>query len=224
MFDSIAPRYDLLNRILSLGIDVSWRRRMVGMVRDAQAREILDLATGTADLAIMMAQRIPGSRITGADISQGMLSLGRAKVKEKGLEERITLVEGDACSLPFPEGSFDGVTAAFGVRNFSDIAAGALEMYRVLRPGGGVFMLEFGLPENRLFGAIYRLYFHNVLPRIGRIISRDKDAYTYLPQSVDEFPYGKDFVKIMREAGFDRCGFKNLFGGVAQVYYGYKTE
>lgn len=224
MFDTISPRYDLLNHLLSFGVDRSWRRSLVRMVKRSGAVDILDEATGTGDLAIMMARSIPAARITGTDISEGMLAVGRAKVARSGYgtPERITLKREDAENLSFAGGTFDAVTAAFGVRNFEDIPAGLAEMFRVLKPGGGVYILEFGPPRNKIFGALYRFYFHRILPLLGAAVSKNKAAYRYLPESVDGFPYGAPFVGMMAAAGFTRCGFRNLSGGIAQLYYGEK--
>lgn len=222
MFDSIAGRYDLLNRVLSFGVDISWRRKLVRMVKRSGAVRILDEATGTGDLAIMTARRIPAAQITGTDISENMLSYGRLKVEDSGLSGRITLSAEDAEGLSFDAGSFDAVTVAFGVRNFEDIPRGLSEMHRVLKEGGRVYILEFGQPDNIIFGALYRFYFHRVLPPLGRMVSGSADAYRYLPESVDGFPYGEPFVKMMEDAGFTGSGFRNLTGCIAQLYYGEK--
>lgn len=222
MFDTISPKYDLLNHVLSFGVDRSWRRKLVRMVVRSGAVDILDEATGTGDLAIMMAREMPLAEVTGTDISEGMLSVGLNKVGEAGLGDRIALKQEDAENLSFTDGSFDAVTVAFGVRNFEDIPAGLSEMYRVLRNGGKVYVLEFGQPRCKIFGALYRFYFHRILPMLGGIVSKDKNAYRYLPESVDGFPYGGPFVKMMEAAGFYRCGFRNLTAGIAQLYYGEK--
>lgn len=225
MFDSIAPTYDALNHILSLGIDRGWRRKVVGMASSAASASvsgdgihILDVATGTGDLAIALARALPGARITGIDISENMLAEGRRKVAEKGLDERITLQAGDAEALDFADARFDLVTVAFGVRNFGNIEAGLSEMRRVLKPGGRCLVLEFSEPRGWFFGTGYRFYFHRVLPLVGRIVSRDKGAYTYLPRSVDGFPPPARFAEMLREAGFDAVGVKKLTFGVAYIY------
>lgn len=222
MFDAIAFRYDQLNHLLSLGIDRSWRRKVVRRVKASGARRILDVATGTGDLAVMMARACPSATIEGIDLSEQMLAIGQQKVEWAGLEKRVFLSQGDAESLSMEDNSYDCVTVAFGVRNFEDIDRGMAEIWRVLRPGGRAHVLEFGLPKNNLLGGFYRFYFHRVLPGIGRWISRDKQAYTYLPRSVDHFPYGDGFVRVMRRSGFDAVDYQDLFGGVAQIYEGVK--
>lgn len=218
MFDNIAPTYDRLNHLLSFQIDRLWRRRAVRMAAKAKPLTVLDVATGTGDLAIQLAQRIPGAKITGADISENMLEIGRRKVAEKGLDGRVELCTGDAEALGFADGSFDCVTAAFGVRNFGDIPAGLREMCRVTRQGGECFIIEFSEPTVPLFSWAYRVYFHKVLPQMGRVVSKDKGAYTYLPESVDGFPAPERFVEMLREAGFKEVSKRRQTGGVAYIY------
>ncbi len=220
MFDNIAPAYDRLNDIMSFGIARTWRRAAVRRVRQAGACRILDLATGTADLAIAMARRMPQARVTGGDISEGMLALGRVKVERAELADRITLVPARAEKLPFADGEFDTVTASFGVRNFADIERGLAEMVRVLEPGGRVYILEFSTPRSKIFGTLYRFYFNRILPWIGGMVSKDRRAYTYLPGSVSEFPAPAEFVRMMGRAGFTECCAKALTGGVAYIYTG----
>ncbi len=222
MFDGIARRYDMLDHLLSLGIDRSWRRKAVGKIKELEPYSILDVATGTGDLAIEMARRIPGADITGADISREMLRVGRRKAVKRNVWNRISFVYGDAEALPFGEGAFDVVTAAFGVRNFQDADAGLREMYRVLKPGGAVFVLEFSVPQGKIFGPLYRFYFKSILPRIGGLFSRDYDAYKYLPSSVGEFPPPQVFIARLEEAGFGRCALRKLTRGVAIIYKGEK--
>lgn len=218
MFDNIAPAYDRLNDIMSFGIARAWRRAVVRRVKRSDPRRVLDLATGTADLAIAIACRMPKAHVTGGDISEGMLALGREKVWKAGLSQRISLVTARAEELPFADAEFDAVTAAFGVRNFSDVRQGLAQMARVLDRGGRVFVLEFSTPRNKIFGSLYRFYFHRVLPRIGGLISKDYRAYTYLPGSVSEFPDPERFLDMMRDAGFVRCRAESLTGGVAYIY------
>ena len=223
MFDRIAPSYDLLNHLLSFGVDRSWRRRVVKLVQREHPRQILDLATGTGDMAIALAQGVPEARVTGADLSPQMLEVARVKVAEKGLTERIDLCIAEAEQLSeWPKGKFDAATVAFGVRNFHDIAAGLREIARVLSPGGKLYVLEFSTPENKIFGALYRFYFHRVLPVIGGWISKDKRAYRYLPDSVDEFPTWERFMEMMAGCGFGNCGCVALMTGVARIYIGEK--
>lgn len=223
MFDAIARRYDMLNHLLSMGVDKGWRRKVVREVARSGAEQVLDVATGTGDLAIMLARKCPSAHITGIDLSEQMLAFGAEKVLRQGLGGRITLMQGDAEALPYTDAAFDAVTAAFGVRNFEDMERGMAEVFRVLRPGGSVWVLEFGVPRRKIFGTVYRFYFHRVLPVLGGMISRDRRAYAYLPQSVDGFPYGAAFVGILRGAGFSDCRVENLFGGVAQIYYAKKN-
>lgn len=218
MFDAIARRYDLLNHLLSLGIDRGWRRKLVRGVRRSGALRILDVATGTGDLAILTAKAIPDARITGIDLSEQMLAIGSEKIFRARLDARIALETGDAEALRFDTGEFDAVTVAFGVRNFENLRQGVGELFRVLRPGGTLWVLEFGMPRLKLFGSVYRLYFHRVLPFLGGIISRDRKAYSYLPRSVEGFPYGQGFAGMLKDAGFVSVGIENLFGGVAQLY------
>jgi len=288
MFDAIAPTYDALNHLLSLGIDRGWRRRVVRLaaasLRDAERRSnpvasattmggisstdiaggissadveddisspdtsaaaslrdakrrsnpvtttattagdvasapaILDVATGTGDLAIALARRLPAARVTGVDISEGMLALGREKVAARALAGRVSLSVGDAERLRFADGAFDLVTVAFGVRNFGDVAAGLAEMRRVLRDGGRCLVLEFSEPRSGLFAALYMFYFHRVLPWVGRAVSRDGAAYSYLPRSVDAFPAPPRFAEMLREAGFAEVTPHRLTLGVAHIY------
>jgi demethylmenaquinone methyltransferase/2-methoxy-6-polyprenyl-1,4-benzoquinol methylase len=223
MFDDIAPTYDALNHILSLGIDRGWRRKVVKAVADSFDENgvrfgILDVATGTGDLAIALARRLPQASVTGVDISEKMLAVGREKVLRAGLSGRVALQTGDAEKLDFADGDFDGVTVAFGVRNFGDIPAGLGEMRRVLRPGGRCFVLEFSEPTVPVFGRIYRFYFHRVLPWLGRLVSHDRAAYSYLPRSVDGFPQPERFSEMLLEAGFSDVRTKRLTFGVAYIY------
>ena len=218
MFDGIAPRYDLLNHLLSLGIDRGWRRRVVRRVRENDPAEILDMATGTADLAIMLGRSCRRAKITGVDLSPRMLAVGRGKVERAGLSSRIELLQGDAESNGYGTNRFDVATVAFGVRNFEDFAGGIAGLFRALKPGGRLYVLEFGMPRHRIFGTVYRFYFHKVLPRLGGLISQDAEAYAYLPGSVEEFPYGDAFARMLAGEGFECCRIENLFGGVAQIY------
>lgn len=219
MFDRIAPTYDTLNHTLSLNIDRWWRRRTVDIVERLHPGRILDVATGTGDLAIAMARRIAGARITGVDPSKGMLDVARRKVAACGLDERIVFVTGTAEQLA-ADGAFDAATVAFGVRNFGDLGAGLRQMARALRSGGTVVVLEFSTPPNPVVRWGYGIYSHRILPAIGGLVSHDRAAYRYLPESVDEFPAPARFLDIMREAGFDACTARSLSFGIAHIYTG----
>ncbi len=223
MFDRIAPRYDMLDHLLSLNIDRRWRRKMARIVETSGAKKILDVATGTADLAIELARRIPGAHITGCDISEEMMQVGRRKAAAKGLHDMISFVRADAEAMAFSDAEFEAVTVAFGVRNFQDIEAGIGEMFRVLKPGGKVFILEFSVPHGKIFAPFYRFYFSRILPRIGGLIARDRSAYSYLPGSVAEFPAPEEFVAMMTAAGFVECRAVEFTHGVAVLYTGIKA-
>ncbi|MDE6778315.1 MAG: bifunctional demethylmenaquinone methyltransferase/2-methoxy-6-polyprenyl-1,4-benzoquinol methylase UbiE [Alistipes sp.] len=222
MFDRIAPTYDTLNHTLSLNVDRWWRRRTVDVVERLHPARILDIATGTGDLAIAMAHRIPGARVTGVDPSEGMLDVARRKVAACGLDERIGFVTGAAEELAAGDASFDAATVAFGVRNFGDIAAGLRQIARALRRGGSIVVLEFSTPPNPIVRWGYGIYSHRILPAIGGLVSRDRAAYRYLPESVDEFPAPERFLDIMREVGFDDCSARSLSFGIAHIYIGVK--
>ena len=216
MFDNISPKYDLLNRLFSLGIDQGWRRKVVRLLGQEPVDHLLDVATGTADLAIMASKK--AKRVTGIDISEGMLSRGREKVKHNSLSDRIELMKADSAALPFAEGTFNAVTVAFGVRNFEELETGLSEMHRVLVTGGRLFVLEFSRPQRTPFRQLFRFYFHRVMPFVGRIVSKDSTAYTYLPQSVDAFPEGPDFLKLLQKVGFKETRAQGLTGGIASLY------
>jgi demethylmenaquinone methyltransferase/2-methoxy-6-polyprenyl-1,4-benzoquinol methylase len=221
LFNGIARRYDLLNRLLSGGVDLLWRRRAIETLRPLRPRRILDVATGTADLAIASLRLEPES-VVGVDIAEEMLTVGRQKLLRKGLAQRITLQAGDAERLPFEEGSFDAVTVAFGVRNFEDLDRGLAGMHRVLRPGGQAVVLEFSRPAAFPFRQVYLFYFRQVLPKIGRLVSSHHEAYTYLPDTVMCFPEGEEFMNRLRRAGFSGVIQKRLTGGIATIYRGTK--
>ena len=223
MFDRISGRYDLLNHLLSFNIDRYWRRQGIALLPKGEVRDILDIATGTGDFAIA-ALRCGAVNVTGVDISEAMLAAGRKKIIRKGLEDKISLMSGDAENLSFPEASFDAAISAFGVRNFENTRAGIAEMFRVLRPEGKIVVLEFSKPRKTPFRQIYRGYFTLVLPAIGRLISGDPSAYTYLPGSVGDFPDGEDFLALLREAGFSECQARPLTMGIATLYSGRKKE
>jgi demethylmenaquinone methyltransferase/2-methoxy-6-polyprenyl-1,4-benzoquinol methylase len=218
MFNAIAGKYDFLNRVLSLGIDVGWRKKTVRAVAKYRPQRILDVATGTADLAMALAKGCPTAQVDGADISAGMLEVGRQKVAKRHLEDRVQLYLGDGEQLPFEDDSFDAVTVAFGVRNFEDLAAGLMDMRRVLKPGAPLAVLEFSQPTQQPFKGFYFFYFKHVLPRIGKWISQDASAYTYLPESVQAFPFGEAFLNELRSAGFSKVSARPLTLGIATLY------
>lgn len=218
MFDSISPSYDRLNHILSLGIDRGWRSKLIRDLVRNNPISILDVATGTGDLAIEIARSLPSVMVTGADISKGMLDVGRTKIKARNLQGRIEMIVGDSENLPFSDNNYDGVVAAFGVRNFQNPGAGLAEMCRVLKPGGFLGILEFGKPANPVFAGLYSFYFRKILPLVGRLVSRHQSAYTYLPESVNSFPYGNAFVDLLKESGFAQAQYKPLTFGVCMYY------
>ena len=220
MFDNIAPAYDRLNHTLSLSVDRIWRRRVVRIVGRLHPRRVLDMATGTGDLAVMMARSIPEAHIKGVDLSEGMLDVARRKVAACGLGGRIELLQGDAEHLALADASVDAATVAFGVRNFGDLEAGLGELARTIRPGGAVVILEFSRPRNPLFRAVYEFYSGRILPRIGGAVSRDRRAYEYLPASVGAFPAPEDFMRLMERAGFRNCCARSQSFGIAQIYVG----
>lgn len=217
MFDNISERYDFLNHVLSLNIDKAWRKKVVKMASQGQPKRILDVATGTADLAIALEKARP-EKIVGIDISNGMLEVGREKVAKKDLSQLITLEQADSEDLPFENATFDAVTVAFGVRNFENLEKGLSEINRVLKPGGKLLVLEFSQPQKFPFKQVYRFYFKNILPGLGRLVSKDSSAYTYLPESVDAFPYGEKLTAILKDCGFATASYKPVTFGVATIY------
>ncbi|MBI2424004.1 MAG: bifunctional demethylmenaquinone methyltransferase/2-methoxy-6-polyprenyl-1,4-benzoquinol methylase UbiE [Candidatus Hydrogenedentes bacterium] len=225
MFDRIAHRYDLLNRLLSMGRDVAWRKMLVKRLPAVDNPRVLDLATGTADVLFAMERALPTlEQGVGLDMSAGMLSFGRQKVLARGLERRLSLVRADATRIPFEDNSFDAVSISFGIRNVLDMDEGLREMCRVLRPGGRALILEFSLPANRPFRALYLFYFRHILPRIGGLISGDSYAYRYLNETVESFPYGSAFTGRMAQAGFGSTSATPLTLGIATLYTGDKPE
>ena len=223
MFDAIAPRYDFLNHFLSLGIDKAWRKKAIRILKEKQPNLILDVATGTADFAIE-ASKIKNAVITGIDISEQMLEIGKQKIEKKGLASRISLEQGDSEKLRFSSSSFDAITVAFGVRNFENLSIGLSEMYRVLKPDGLAIVLEFSKPTKFPFKQCYNFYFKFILPFVGRIVSKDSRAYTYLPESVNQFPDGDLFLNELKKVGFVNCKQKSLTFGVATIYTANKLE
>lgn len=220
MFSEIAPRYDLLNRLLSFGADLRWRRRAVGLALERRPARILDLATGTGDLALLLKQTAPGAEVVGADFAPPMLELARKKARERGLAVRF--LEADALALPFPEGAFDAITIAFGFRNFADYRRALGELHRVLAPGGRLVILEFPPPPKGAFGLVYRVYFQRFLPLLGGLISGNFGAYRYLPESVEAFPPPEALKALMEEAGFS-VRYELLTFGVAAIHVGDKA-
>ena len=221
MFDNISGKYDELNHILSMGIDVGWRKKVVKKVGATKPETILYIATGTGDLAIMMAKSTQ-AKITGFDLSAGMLEVGKNKVAEQKLDDRIEMIQGDAENMPFADNSFDCITVAFGVRNFENLKKGLDEIYRVLKPGGKFIILEFSQPESFPMKQLYGFYSKNILPRIGKKISKDESAYTYLPESVKAFPYGEEMKNILKNSNFTKTTDKKLTFGIASIYEGLK--
>ncbi|WP_424963539.1 bifunctional demethylmenaquinone methyltransferase/2-methoxy-6-polyprenyl-1,4-benzoquinol methylase UbiE [Ekhidna sp.] len=221
MFDSISGKYDFLNHFLSLGIDIRWRKKAIKMLRDLQPKKILDIATGTGDFAIESLKLNP-EKVVGVDISEGMLNVGRQKMKKKGYSDIIDMQSGDSENLHFEDNSFDAVIVAFGVRNFENLEKGLSEMNRVLRPGGRAVILEFSKPTAFPFKQLYNFYFRWILPKIGKVVSKDNAAYTYLPESVNEFPYGDDFLKILGKTGYKNTKCKPLTLGISSIYVGEK--
>ena len=221
MFDNISGRYDFLNHFLSLGIDRGWRQKAIDFLRPLNPRQILDVATGTGDFALQALSLNP-EKVIGVDISEGMLSVGRKKIANKHLEHLVELRSGDSENLPFEENKFDAVTVAFGVRNFENLNAGLDEIFRVLKPGGMAVVLEFSRPRKFPFKQLYRFYFRFILPIIGRIVSSDKAAYTYLPESVEVFPDGDDFIHILHQIGFKNIQCRPLTFGISSIYTGTK--
>jgi len=221
MFNNISRRYDFLNHFLSLGIDRGWRRKAIEILRPFNPQHILDVATGTGDFAVQAISLKP-QKIVGVDISEGMLDVGKKKVKDKGLDGVVSLQYGDSENLPFGDNSFDAITVGFGVRNFEDLRRGLSEMHRVLKPGGKAVILEFSRPRSFPFKQVYNFYFSFILPRIGKMVSKDDSAYTYLPRSVESFPDGVDFLRILQDVGFKQNQCRSLTFGVSSIYTGTK--
>lgn len=219
MFDAIAPRYDLLNGVLSAGLDRYWRRRAIRALAFTGSETLLDVCTGTGDVAIAAARRARGARrVLGVDFAGAMLQRARQKLAARGLDARVHVVRGDAMHLPLPPSAVDGVTIAFGIRNVAQPEAACAEVLRVLRPGGRVAILEFGLPVVPAVRPLYLWYFRHVLPRIGRAVSRHDAAYAYLPASVGAFPWGEAFASVLRKQGFNRVRARPLTLGIVYLY------
>jgi demethylmenaquinone methyltransferase/2-methoxy-6-polyprenyl-1,4-benzoquinol methylase len=217
MFNNIAPKYDLLNHLLSAGIDKGWRKKVRRSLAADHPEIILDVATGTGDLAIELS-KMPVKKIIGIDIAEDMLEIGRKKVAKKGLENIIDLYPGDSENIQYDNNHFDAITVAFGVRNYENLEKGLGEMYRVLKPGKKVAILEFSRPAGFPMRNLYQFYFNHILPTIGRMVSKDKSAYTYLPQSVAQFPENKAFMEVLLRVGFKKPSQKRLTFGIATLY------
>ncbi|MCU7695193.1 bifunctional demethylmenaquinone methyltransferase/2-methoxy-6-polyprenyl-1,4-benzoquinol methylase UbiE [Haoranjiania flava] len=222
MFDDVASKYDFLNRFLSMGIDQGWRKKAIRRLTSIKPQSILDVATGTGDFAIMTYKMLTPGKITGIDISKGMLEVGREKVAKEKLSAHIEMMEGDSENLPFKDNSFDAVTVSFGVRNFQNLEKGIAEMYRILRPGGKLVILEFSRPKNPVFKLLYRIYMQVVTPNVGKMISKSKTAYQYLNDSIMVFPERKDFVTVMDGVGFTGTSYEALTMGICCIYEGSK--
>lgn len=221
MFDNISPKYDLLNHLLSLGIDIRWRKKAIKLLQSTKPKTILDVATGTADFAIQSLSLVP-EKVIGVDISEGMLEIGKEKIRKKNLDHVITLEKGDSEKLRFKDNNFDAVIVAFGVRNFENLEDGLANMLRVLKKDGKVIILEFSKPTSFPFKQIYNFYFKAILPIIGNVISKDNAAYTYLPESVQAFPQGSKFLEILNKTGFNHTECIPLTFGICSIYTGIK--
>ena len=218
MFDNIAPTYDKLNHILSFSIDKMWRRRVVRLVRRLKPLRVMDLATGTGDLAIKMAKRIPEARIMGVDLSEKMLAVAAEKVRRQGLDDHIALYQGDAEQLDVADGVLDVVTVAFGVRNFGNLEVGLREIWRSLRSGGHIVILEFSTPSNPVVRKLYEFYSNHIMKPVGGMLSKDQKAYDYLPDSIVEFPAPDKFIELLQSVGFEECRRRSQSCGIAQIY------
>ena len=222
MFDNIAPTYDKLNHRLSWDIDKGWRRKAIRQLEPYKPQTLLDIATGTGDFAILAAEMLRPERLVGADISEGMMEIGRQKVKAKGLQDIISFEKEDCLALSYPDGSFDAVTAAFGIRNFADLDKGLMEMCRVLKEGGHLSIVELTTPVNFPMKQLFHVYSHTVLPIYGRLISKDTSAYAYLTKTIEAFPQGERMVEILKKAGFREASFKRLTSGICTMYFATK--
>ena len=222
MFDNIAPNYDKLNHRLSWNIDRGWRKKAIQQLAPFAPQTMLDIATGTGDFAIMAAQRLKPAKLIGADISEGMMEIGRQKVKAAGLEQTVSFEKEDCTQLTYPAESFDAVTAAFGIRNFADLDKGLREMARVLKKGGHLSIVELTSPVAFPMKQLFHIYSHTFLPLYGRLISKDKSAYSYLTRTIEAFPQGEQMVGILQQAGFSKASFKRLTFGICTMYFATK--
>lgn len=222
MFDNIAPTYDTLNHRLSWDIDKGWRKKAIRQLAPYQPQAILDIATGTGDFAILSAEMLKPARLVGADISEGMMEIGRKKVTEKGLQDIISFEKEDCLHLSYADNTYDAVTAAFGIRNFSNLDQGLKEMCRVLKTGGHLSIVELTTPVSFPMKQLFHIYSHTVLPVYGRLISKDTSAYSYLTKTIEAFPQGEQMVEILRKAGFREASFKRLTFGICTMYFATK--
>ena len=222
MFDSIAPAYDFMNRCMTMGIDKLWRRKAVKIVGKSRPQHLLDVATGTGDLAIQLCKKLNPAKIVGIDLSEGMLEIGRRKVADRGLDQVISLEQGDCLNLRFGEGEFDAVTVAYGVRNFEHLEQGYAEMYRVLAPGGMLCVVELSTPFYLNDTASSEIYTRHIIPFVGRSKSKDARAYSYLPESIAAVPQGEAMLQIMRRIGFKQCQAIAMTFGTCSIYVGVK--
>lgn len=222
MFDNIAPTYDKLNHRLSWDIDKGWRRKAIRQLQPFAPKTLLDIATGTGDFAILAAKMLKLEKVIGADISEGMMEIGREKVKAEGLDSIVSFEKEDCLNLSYADGTFDAITAAFGIRNFADLDKGLKEMQRVLKPGGHLSIVELTTPVTFPMKQLFRIYSHTVLPVYGRLISKDTSAYGYLTKTIEAFPQGERMVEILKKAGFAEAKFKRLTFGICTMYFGTK--
>jgi len=222
MFDNIAKKYDFLNRFLSAGTDVRWRKKALGHLKEINPSYLLDVATGTADVAILAHRILSPNKTVGIDISEGMLEIGRKKIKDIGLEEKISLIKGDSENIHFPDNSFDAVSVAFGVRNFQDLEKGLAEINRVLKPGGKLMVLEFSKPKLPVIKQFYTFYMKFITPRLGKMFSKNAGAYKYLDESIKKFPEGKQFIGVLNNIGYSKTYSKSLSFGICSIYCGTK--
>ena len=222
MFDNIAPTYDKLNHRLSWDIDRGWRRKAISQLAPHSPKTMLDIATGTGDFAILAAQQLHPNQLIGADISEGMMDIGRQKVRQAGLSDIISFAKEDCLNLSYQDGTFDAVTAAFGIRNFADLDRGLSEMCRVLKKGGHLSIVELTTPVKFPMKQLFKIYSHTVLPLYGRIISKDSSAYSYLTRTIEAFPQGELMVEILKKAGFSDASFKRLTFGICTMYFATK--
>jgi len=222
MFNNISGKYDFLNHFLSFGIDLIWRKKAISLLKDMKPRKMLDVATGTGDFALESLRILKSDHIIGIDISQGMLDIALKKIEERSLSDRFRVEVGDAENLSFESNSFDAVTVAFGVRNFENLQIGLNEICRVLKPGGRAVILEFSNPKAFPIKQLYRFYSKHILPRIGKIFSKDNRAYTYLPESISQFPDGESFSQLLKNAGFKTAQSRPQTFGICTIYVGVK--